>query len=229
MRSNIVSIERTNSRCRDRSTETPPSTRATRNSAIRCSMSQTATRRLTGGRRDGGEEEASAAIRGGSPGNDIAGPTPWRHAGPGGRGGADGGGGGEATRGEPGIAGRHGDAGGCGTLDRAVGGRMLGQHGNSRHHRYPRVILVALPGRGGVNLPLPPRHPRRHIPDRVDSAARAFTAASPAHQERRCRGAWGGDGDRGGKPFEHRHLRTPPGRRNALTPVGSGSYKPHRF
>jgi hypothetical protein len=138
-------------------------------------------------------------------------------------------GGGEATRGEPGIAGRHGDAGGCGTLDRAVGGRMLGQHGNSRHHRCPRVILVALPGRGGANLPLPPRHPRRHIPDRVDSAARAFTAASPAHQGRRCRGAWGGAGDRGGNPFEHRHLRTPLGRRNALTPVGSGSYKPHRF
>lgn len=74
-----------------------------------------------------------------------------------------------------------------------------------------------------------PRHPRRHIPDRVVSAARALTAASPAHQGRRCRGAWDGDGDRGGKPFEHRHLRTPPGRRNALTPVGSGSYKPHRF
>ena len=138
-------------------------------------------------------------------------------------------GGGEATRGEPGIVGRHGDAGSCATLDRAVGGRILGQHGNSGQHRYPRVILVALPGRGGANLPLPPRHPRRHIPDRVVSAARALTAASPAHQGRRCRGAWGGDGDRGGKPFEHRHLRTPPGRRNALTPVGSGSYKPRRF
>jgi hypothetical protein len=110
-----VSIERTNSRCRDRSTETPPSTRATRNSAIRCSMSQTATRRLTGRRGDDGEEDASAAVRGRSPGNDIAGPTPWRHAGPEGRCGAEGGGAGRRG-GDTGGTGDRRTARGCGRL-----------------------------------------------------------------------------------------------------------------
>lgn len=36
---------------------------------------------------------------------------------------------------------------------------MLGQPGNSRQHGYLRVILVALPGRSGANLPLPPDIP----------------------------------------------------------------------
>ena len=138
MRSNIVSIERANPRCRDRSTEIAPRASATTNSATRWSMSQTATRRLNG-RGVGG----SARARGESPENDMAGPTrgvrpvweAWLGAG---KGGATGGWkqrvgvgteGGGGNRGWPGTTGCPWEAGCFGILDRTVEQRVLGNLG----------------------------------------------------------------------------------------------------